>query len=453
MDKLQLHEDHPKRLQIKSLSTSLPFLFSIGALIFFTSFIISSFPLGTNPLNTDGIERVYFADNIGVGQAEIIRQFNELHRGEVEVIGIDLPFSKFNTNQRKELIARNLRSRSSRIDIFSVDLIWVPRFTKWAEPLAPYFAPQFLKKLVPQALQTCYVDDILYALPLYTDIGALFFRKDMILDLPDGEAIVERIQSSITWEEMLELRDLYFPGKPAFIPQAAAYEGLICNFNEILGKPLQDEITGELLDLTDPLVVERTRFMRDMIRTHFAPIEALTMTEDDCIRFALEHDIPFVRGWPTMDNEDYQRFDPDLFEKLEIAPLPHFEGGESTPVFGGWNMMLSKHSPVKDAAILFMKFAASMEGQEIFFQREGLLPIQREFYSRTESNARQARLQIIQKMMQKGLHRPTLDQYTLISDILSSRLHEILSGEHEVEEGLALAQAEIEAVIARGSTF
>ena len=447
MNDKKLQKNQPKKLRLKSLSTSLPFLFSIGALIFLISFLISSFPLGTNPLNTDGIERVYFADNIGVGHAEIIRQFNELHKGEVEVVAIDLPFSKFNTNQRKELIARNLRSRSSRIDVFSVDLIWVPRFTKWAEPLAPYFAPQFLNKLVPQPLQTCYVDDSLYAVPLYTDIGALYYRKDMILALPDGEAIVDRINQSITWEEMLELRESYFPGKPTFIPQAVAYEGLICNFNEIIGQTLEDEVSGKLINLTDSLIIERTHFMREMIVTNFAPIEALSMTEDDCIRFALAHDIPFVRGWPTMNNENYQRFDPVLFEKLEIAPLPHFEGGESTPVFGGWNMMLSKHSPVKRAAIEFMKFACSMEGQQIFYESEGLLPIQREFYSRPESGPRQQRLQLIQKMMQKGLHRPTLDQYTLISDILSTKLHQILSGEIEVEAGLTMAQAEIDGIL------
>jgi multiple sugar transport system substrate-binding protein len=453
MNNFQDQADPAKKHGLKSISTSLPFLFSIGALIFLISFLISSFPLGTNPLNTDGIERVYFADNIGVGHAEIIRKFNEIHEGEIEVIAIDLPFSKFNTNQRKELIARNLRSRSSRIDVFSVDLIWVPRFTKWAEPLAPYFAPQLLKKMVPQPLQTCYVNDILFAIPLYTDIGALYYRKDMILGLPHGEEIIERIRQSISWEEMLELRDKYFPEQPMFVPQAVAYEGLICNFNEILGQSLQDQVTGRLLDLRDPLVIERTEFMRDMFRTNFAPQEALAMTEDDCIRYALANDIPFVRGWPTINNEGYQRFDPELFKKLEIAPAPHFRGGKSTPVFGGWNMMLSRHSPVKDASIEFMKFAASLEGQEIFYESEGLLPIQREFYSRAIAGPRQERLQLIQKMMQKGLHRPMLDQYTLISDILSTKLHQILSGDIEVEAGLFMAQDEIDAVLKRGSPF
>lgn len=441
--------DQTPKERIKTLSTSLPFLFAIGAVIFFLSFLISSFPLGVNPLNTDGIERVYFADNIGVGHAEIIRQFNELYKGEVEVIAIDLPFSKFNTNQRKELIARNLRSRSSRIDVFAVDLIWVPRFTKWAEPLTPYFAPRLLKDFLSRPLETCYVDDILYAIPLYTDIGALYYREDMILDLPDGEAIVHRIQNSITWEEMITIREKYFPRKPFFIPQAAPYEGLICNFNEVIGQSLQNEETGDILDLMDPIVIERTRFMREMFRTNFTPSEALEMTEDDCIRFALDNDIPFVRGWPTVNNENYQRFDPELFKKLKVAPVPHFEGDVSTPVFGGWNMMLSKHSPVKDAAILFMKFASSQQGQRIFYESEGLLPIQSAFYDAEDPDPYQERLQMTEKMMEQGLHRPMLDQYTLISDILSQRLHEVLSDEYDVEEGLQLAKDEINAVLAR----
>ena len=433
----------------RSISTSLPFLFTIGALIFFISFLISSFPLGRNPLNTDGIQRVYFADNIGPGHAKIISQFNERNKGEIEVIAIDLPFSKFNTNQRKELIARNLRSRSSRIDVFSVDLIWVPRFTKWAEPLAPYFSPHFLQNIVPKPLETCYVDGALYAIPLYTDIGALYYREDMILALPGGAEINERIKQSISWEELLWIGTEYFPGQELYILQAEAYEGLICNFNEILGRSLQDETTGELLNLLDPKVIERVSFMRDLIAKNIAPTASLNMAEDECIRYALNNDVPFVRGWPTVNNDTDARFDAILFKKLAIAPLPHFEGEKSTPVFGGWHMMISKHSPVKEAAIQFIKFAASYEGQKIFYEYDGLLPIQEEFYRGPAVNARQARLQLIEKMMATGLHRPMLNQYTLISDVLSARLHQILAGEIEVEAGLALAKREIDAIMSR----
>ncbi len=438
---------------LQTFTTSLPFLFIVGILIFLVSFVISSFPLGRNPIKQNQIQRVYFADNIAAGHSSIIQKFNEIHEGEIEVIAIDLPFRKFNTNQRKELIARNLRSRGSRIDVFSVDLIWLHRFTKWAEPLTPYFSPASIETMLPSSLNTCYVDGVLYAIPMYTDIGALYYREDIIKSLPDGEALLERIKQSISWEELLEIKRKHFPQKPIYIPQADAYEGLICNFNEILGIPLQHRDTGEILNLTDAFVVRKTQFFRDMFVNGIAPLEALDMTEDDCISYALTHDIPFVRGWPTLNNETDPRFDPEMFKKLRIAPMPHFEGENSAPVFGGWNMMLSRHSPVKEAAILFMQFASSVEGQTIFYEAEGLLPIQETFYDTARTDRKRERLASIEKMMANGIHRPALDHYTLLSDILSERLHLILSGELEVEAGLKLAKEEISIALQRGTSF
>ena len=79
--------------------------------------------------------RIYFADNISVAHEALIKRFNEIYRGEIEVIPVNLPFSKFSTNERKELLVRSLRSKSDLIDVLAVDLIWVPRFAKWCEPL------------------------------------------------------------------------------------------------------------------------------------------------------------------------------------------------------------------------------------------------------------------------------------------------------------------------------
>ena len=436
---------------LRSLITSFPVLFTISVLVISVSFFFSLYPIGRSPIVEDTIQRVYYADNIADGHSELIRRFNQLHEGEIEVIGIDLPFTKFNTNQRKELIARNLRSRGSRIDVFSVDLVWVPRFTKWAEPIGSYFPLKFLGGLVPEALETCYVNGQLYAIPFYVDIGALFYREDMILALPDGEALNERIQQSISWDELLEITETHFENGPTYLLQGKAYEGLICNFNEILGKSLLDPNTGELTDLTDSIIVERVRFMRDLVQRGVTPSEALNMTEDQCLHYALKYDIPFVRGWPTMDNEGEIQYDPEKFEKLALAPLPHFGDEQATPVFGGWNMMLSKHSPVKEAAILFMQFVSSYEGQRIFYEAEGLLPIQKKIYETETDSLRLKRLNFAASMIRQGIHRPALPEYTLISDILSLHLHEVLKGNVSPEEGLRQAKNEIESLGGGGS--
>lgn len=426
-----------------NLLTSLPFLFTVGVVLFALSFLISSFPFSLVSNTEREVQKVYFADNIGISHLEIIERFNRLHEGKIEVIPIDLPFSKFNTNQRKDLIARNLRSSGSRIDVFAVDLIWVKRFVKWAEPLTTYFPQQYLEGLLPEATSACYVDGTLYAMPLYLDIGVLYYRQDLIRGLPDGQSIEARIQNSITWNELIEIGQRHFPGN-TYLFQGEAYEGLICNFNEILGQPLYDRNSGEMIPLTEQRMVDRLEFMAGLIhKNQISPFAVTRMTEDECLQYSLDNDVPFVRGWPTLNNEVEGRFNRERFRNLAVAPLPHFEGEDPTPVFGGWNMMLSKHSPVKDAAIEFIEFAASEAGQRVFYESGSLLPIQVSFYSEDTSDPLQERIQTLSGMMSTGLHRPAMEEYTLISDILATQIHRALLGESTAIEALEIAEAQI----------
>jgi beta-glucosidase len=93
----------------------------ILALIFYTVFLFKNQSEGKVK-----ITKIYFADHISPAHEELIRKFNIAYENKIEVIPINLPFSKFTTNERKELLARALRGKSDRIDIFSVDLIWIP---------------------------------------------------------------------------------------------------------------------------------------------------------------------------------------------------------------------------------------------------------------------------------------------------------------------------------------
>ena len=117
----------------------------VAAVTFLVSFLISKWI--HSPLTENGI-KLYFADNITAGHQIIIDKFNRIHQDKIQVIPVNLPFSKFSTNERKELLARTLRSRSERLDIFAVDVIWNHRFAKWAEPLDDYFPDNFRDELI-----------------------------------------------------------------------------------------------------------------------------------------------------------------------------------------------------------------------------------------------------------------------------------------------------------------
>src|SRR5574341_913119 len=148
-------------------------------------FIFVMTPTGVSEVDGEKVTKVYFADNISAAHQKVIERFNETYRGSIEVIPVNLPFTKFSTNERKQLLTRSLRSKGTRIDIFAVDLVWVPRFVKWSEPLTQYFSPQEQEAFLPYALKSCFFDQTLVGVPLYIDIGVMYYRKDQLAALPD----------------------------------------------------------------------------------------------------------------------------------------------------------------------------------------------------------------------------------------------------------------------------
>ena len=148
------------------------------------------------------------------------------------MIPVNLPFSKFSTIERKELLTRSLRSKSEKLDIFAVDLIWVPRFAKWCEPLDSYFSADEKRRLLRDAMRSCVFEGTLVAMPMYLDIGHMYYRWDIIRRLSDATAIEKRLQESISWREMAHPRRwLAYMNKPFFIFPAKDFEGLVCNYN------------------------------------------------------------------------------------------------------------------------------------------------------------------------------------------------------------------------------
>lgn len=154
----------------------------VTVLLLFT-FVFSSG--GIDSRNKLNVKTIYFVDHISSAHQKVIDLFNERNKSSIRVETINLSFDKFSTNERKELLARYLRSKNNRIDIFSVDQIWVPRFVRWGISLNSLIDSSEVNKIIPNALTTCYYDDSLYAVPLYIDISVMFYRDDLLRKLPD----------------------------------------------------------------------------------------------------------------------------------------------------------------------------------------------------------------------------------------------------------------------------
>jgi multiple sugar transport system substrate-binding protein len=426
----------PLSNNIIKISTS---IFAFGVLVIGVLIIFVYPPSGVDEREENPITRIYFADNISSGHQKLIDRFNQEFQGKIEVVPVNLPFNKFSTNERKELLARSLRSKSNRIDVFAVDLIWVPRFARWCQPLDSYFTSKERNQIINYALESCYFQGQLVAMPLYIDVGMMYYRRDIIQTLPDAPAIEQQLRQSITWDEFIQLSQRFSHlNNPFYFFMADNYEGLICSFVEGIASQNQTMFSGDSVQLNTPEARKSLQLLVDLVHKYkITPVAVTKYDEFQCYFHALKTDGLFLRGWPGLRRHFRQIVaDTSKIHFLEEAALPHFSGGRPAFVFGGWNLMISKFSANKAAAIQFLKFTQRQESQKMMLQEGGYLPIIHAVYQDSLLLAQVPDLQFCRSLLDQGVHRPFHVDYTKISDIISYYLNLAIAKEISVAAAL-----------------
>ena len=402
------------------------------------AFIFITFILSPN--NSSGphssATTIHYVSHISPAHQKVIDNFNKKYEGRIKVETINLPFEKFSTNERKELLARFLRSKSDRIDVFTVDQIWVPRFAKWALTLDPYFEKSDLNNLLEYAHSTCYYKDSLVSLPLYLDVAVMYYRKDKIKT--DNSLRLDS-ENTITWEQLIQNWSPNNTQNPVFLFPADDYEGLMCMFVEMLdglGSPL---IQNNKLMLETKQSERALRLMIDLINKYnITPKNVVTFRENECYNLFLKSDGIFLRGWPALLKDHAELVNQtDLGNKIGIAPVPYFKDGKQVSVFGGWNLMISKFSSKKNESIIFIKYLLSEEVQKLLHNDGGYLPVVASLYKNNPE------LEFYSTIMKRGIHRPFLENYTKISDIIVSALNRAIRGEQSISDALRSANEKI----------
>ncbi len=414
--------------------------------VIITAFILIGYV--SSPLSNrqnSSVKKLYFVDNISSAHQKIIDLFNKKYAGQIEVVAINTPFDKFSTNERKELIARYLRSKSDRIDIFAVDQIWVPRFAKWSVPLDKFIDTVNKNSLLSYALQSCMYNNSLVAIPLYIDISMLYYRSDILAKLPDYNSIQQKLNESITWEDFI---DLYKKSgnlqNPFYTFPGDNYEGFICLFAEMmasLGKPIAEK---DKLYINSPEAEKCLNLLVAMVNNGMSPKDVVRFRESSANNYFVEKNGVFLRDWSSFDKipDKNALMDKNLIGKV---PPPHFKDGKKVSVFGGWNLMISKYSTKVPEAITFLNFIIQKDVQKIMFEEGNFLPINNMVYEDSVFVNKHAELKYFKHMFSIGYHRPFLENYTTISDILSYYLNLALKQKISVKEALKKANNKIEA--------
>jgi multiple sugar transport system substrate-binding protein len=364
-------------------------------------------------------------------------------------ISVELLRQPADTTQQRQGLIISLEAKLRNPDVFLMDVAWVALFahSNWLEPLKNIDSSPYFEEII-RTVDT-YRGNLI-ALPVYLDGGLLYFRRDLLQE--------NQISGPpATWDELLadslKVQNQMRKGDPdfyGFVWQGAQYEGLICNFLEFAGSKggfvLRD--SGLTLDTAENR--RALQFMHDLIwKYRISPPNTYTeMKEEEVRNFFQNGQALFERNWPyawKLHQSEGSR----VKGKTGIAPLPGPAPGQSVSTLGGWHIAISRFSDAKEAALKFVKYITSYEGQKKMVLLLGWNPGRRDLY---EDKRILEKMPFFKELGEIFLHaraRPGVPYYTQVSDIAQRWISAALAGRIEPRDALQQAEREISALLAR----
>lgn len=351
-----------------------------------------------------------------------------------------------------DMLIQKLKNRSRDLDVFLMDVIWPPEFgaAGWAEPLDARLSASEREAFFEGAILANTYNEQLFGVPLYVDSGMLYYRKDLLdryeLEPPE------------TWSELVEQAKTIVAGESregremvGYSGQFKQYEGLVCDMLEFVlgnGGRLIDPASGRSA-LHTPPTLEAVRFVRHQLIGPVAPRGVLTYQEPESLDLFIQGRAIFHRNWPYAWEVSNDPERSQVVDKVAIAPLPHFEDGESHATLGGWQVGISRYSEKKEAAWRLVHYLTGEQAQKKLAIDAGLAPARKSLYDDPEVLRAHPHLGSMRDVFATAHPRPRTPLYPAISNVLQRYFSTVLSDESaDVEREASRAGDEIDRLLA-----
>lgn len=391
--------------------------------------------------NGGEIELMFAAGNDPSGATEtLIDEYNAAHAG----VTVRFQAMPANTDTQHDAYVTYLSARESKIDLYSLDVIWTAEFAKagWIAELPEGFLDR--GEFLEGPLNSVTYEGTLFAVPWFTDAGVLYYRSDLLDEA--GLAVPE------TWDEIqAACRAVALPrDMDGFVWQGARYEGLVCNFLEFLwgmGGTLDPEALSSDPAGSEEKIATTLHMMRSLVDDGITPESVLTYKEEDSRRVFTEGYALFLRNWPyawSMAEGPESK----VRGAVGVAPLAHAPGRTAYSTIGGWNVAVSTYTEHPEEALEFLRF---ITGEKALRERAiagAYLPTRKSTYGDAGVLAANPHFARFFEVFRNTRNRPRSPHYPRASDIIQEQVHGALAGEIEPEKAAATMVNDLAKILA-----
>jgi len=338
-------------------------------------------------------------------------------------------------DQQHDDLVQNFQTKNPNYDVMSVDVIWTAEFAAkgWLQPLK---GKQLIDTslMLPATVKTATYNGVMYAAPVSTDGGILYYRKDLVPTPPK------------TWAEMMSMCSIAKAKKiGCYAGQYFKYEGLTVNVAEAINSAGGTIVGADgKPTVTSP---EAKKGLQNLVTAYAdgsIPKEGITFKEEEA-RLAFENgNLLFLRNWPYVYNLAKTDGSSKVKTTFGMAALPGASGPGASSL-GGHNAAISVYSKNKATAADFLKFLTTTEQQKAFVTQGSLAPVLTALYDDPALVAKFPYLTTLKASLQNAVPRPVTPFYPAVSKAVQDNAYAAIKGEVPVDTALANMQKAIQA--------
>ncbi|GLW95189.1 ABC transporter substrate-binding protein [Actinokineospora globicatena] len=367
-----------------------------------------------------------------------VDEWNAAHADQLVTV-IELPED---ADAQRQQMVQNARTQSDAYGVLNLDVVWTAEFAanQWVVPLPEADFP--LTELLPATVETGKYFKRLYAVPITSDGGLLYYRKDLL----DAAGL----KPPTTWAELKDACAKVLPGSPGtacYAGQFEKYEGLTVNFSEAVNSA-GGTVVGDdgRPTLNTDAATEGLKFLVDAVKSGEIPQKARTFKEEEGRRAFQAGELLFHRQWP------YQYAKAGATDgssavagKFAVAPLPGAKGPGASAL-GGHNYAVSAYTKNKKTAVDFIKYSVSEDQQRKNLEKSSQAPTWAALYDEADLVAKFPYLTVLKKSIENAVKRPSVVKYQEVSRAIQEAAYSAMSGGSTPEDALKSLQGKLESL-------
>ncbi|WP_314215510.1 ABC transporter substrate-binding protein [Pseudarthrobacter equi] len=339
-----------------------------------------------------------------------------------------------NADQQHDDLVQNFQAKNADYDVASVDVVWTAEFAAkgWLQPLKDKMAID-TKGMLEPTIEAGSYKGTLYAAPVSSDGGILYYRKDLVPTPPK------------TWDEMMGMCSIAKQNNMGcYAGQFKQYEGLTVNASEAI-----NSAGGSVLDkdgkpsLNTPEAEAGLDNLVKAFKDGNIPAEAITYQEEESRRAFQDGKLLFLRNWPYVYNLATTEGSSKVKDVLGMAALPGKDGPGASSL-GGHSAAVSVYSDHKATSLDFVKFLVQEEQQKFFATQGSLAPVLGDLYEDQELVAKLPYLPVLKTSIENAVPRPVTPFYPAVTKAIQDNAYAALKGEKPAKDALSDMQKSIE---------